>query len=818
MEVTSGNQNNAAPDLTATATNDKKKDLSTATISRQVITLTELPTHRDQLPLKENGTIWVVNDCSTLSTTIVEQLQQRGFNSELISPNHDIVPQQLVGLVIIAPQVGTDSQFLSDSFQLVQRCGAALKNHGADEASCLVTVSRLDGKCGFGGETTIIDPLSGGLAGISKTASHEWSEVNCKAVDLGADLSETAQAESVIDELLHADPLEVGINASGRCTLALQEKNLATDSPALHLTAEDVVIISGGARGVTAEVANAMANSGQPTLLLLGRSPLPEPEQNWLLAAHDEAAIKKALMTHAAQPLKPRELNNACSKVLNNRELTHNIQRLQQAGSKVIYRSVDIRDEQAVASAVTEARDLGNIRGFIHGAGVLADRKIEDKTPEQFEMVYSTKINGLQALIQATYNDNLDFIALFSSSTGRFGRSGQVDYAVANEVLNKSAQALTRQRKSCRIVSFNWGPWDGGMVTPALKKIFAAEGIGVIDLQVGSHYLLQELAHNDNEVEVVILGGTEQTPAKNDKSDEHNNGDNNGKKKPVSNVYSDKVFDLHLNSNNMPVLHHHVINNKAVVPMALLVEWLAQGALHNNPGLIFYGFDNLRILNGIKLAANNDTAIGLRYGGTSVEDGTFIIPMQIYNETDQTIHASADIILSSALPDQRPAIDPLVVDGAEMATQGEIYSAGQLFHGPLLQGLKQVIGNNTEGIIALSSNAPPPAKWMENPLRNTWVADPQLLDSAFQMMILWSFAQKHLGSLPNFAAQYRQYCEQFPSGTTRIQCRVTKTSQNSASANIDFIDERTRQLLARLEGYECTMTENLHQAFVNNQL
>ncbi|MFN2256899.1 MAG: hypothetical protein ABR516_00260, partial [Desulfuromonadaceae bacterium] len=52
----------------------------------------------------------------------------------------------------------------------------------------------------------------------------------------------------------------------------------------------------------------------------------------------------------------------------------------------------------------------------------------------------------------------------------------------------------------------NWGPWDGGMVNAGLKKLFASEGIEVIDLEAGSRYLLQELATPGPEVELVILG------------------------------------------------------------------------------------------------------------------------------------------------------------------------------------------------------------------------------------------------------------------------------------------------------------------------
>ena len=114
------------------------------------------------------------------------------------------------------------------------------------------------------------------------------------------------------------------------------------------------------------------------------------------------------------------------------------------------------------------------IRGIIHGAGVLADARIEDKTHEQFERVYATKVAGLRALLHAVEPDELRALVLFSSSTGRFGRTGQVDYAIANEVLNKLAQQQARRLPRCRVVSVNWGPWDGGMVNAALKNGFRA--------------------------------------------------------------------------------------------------------------------------------------------------------------------------------------------------------------------------------------------------------------------------------------------------------------------------------------------------------
>ena len=277
--------------------------------------------------------------------------------------------------------------------------------------------------------------------------------------------------------------------------------------------------------------------------------------------------------------------------------MTANLDRLRQAGCKVLYKALDIRNEKDVAAALDEARQWGTIRGLIHGAGVLADRKIEDKTLEQFDQVYSTKVAGLQALLQASGKDPLRFIVLFSSSTGRFGRIGQVDYAMANEVLNKTAQALSRQKSDCRVLSINWGPWDGGMVTPALKKIFADEGIEVIDLAAGSRYLLQELTQHDGQVEIVILGANQPAPSSRREPVEQELA---VPTTPISECYPELALNLSVSTQDMPVLRDHVIDGMAVVPMALIVEWLAHGAMHNNPGMQFIGFDNLRIHKGIR--------------------------------------------------------------------------------------------------------------------------------------------------------------------------------------------------------------------------
>jgi hypothetical protein len=82
--------------------------------------------------------------------------------------------------------------------------------------------------------------------------------------------------------------------------------------------------------------------------------------------------------------------------------------------------------------------------------------------------------------------DKLKHLVLFSSAAGFFGNPGQSDYAVANEVLNKTAYRFRKRYPDCHVITFNWGPWDGGMVTDSLKRLFAERGIQIIPIGGGT--------------------------------------------------------------------------------------------------------------------------------------------------------------------------------------------------------------------------------------------------------------------------------------------------------------------------------------------
>src|SRR5262249_17367898 len=153
-------------------------------------------------------------------------------------------------LIVLAPAGRCPAGFIADAFRTIRAAGPILERSG-ERGAALLTVSRLDGRFGVEGLWPEIDPTSGALAGLSKTAGREWTGVNCKALDLGGDVQASESvASSIVAELLTRGPSEIGLDREGRVMLEVapaREPGLARSRRA-GLGPDDLVVISGGAR------------------------------------------------------------------------------------------------------------------------------------------------------------------------------------------------------------------------------------------------------------------------------------------------------------------------------------------------------------------------------------------------------------------------------------------------------------------------------------------------------------------------------------------------------------------------------------------
>lgn len=762
------------------------------------------------ISLSSSGPVWISDDGDGLAQQLSSLLGTQGVNCQVVAlGNLPSTANSLAGLILIAP-IAPNPSFAADAFELLKHSAAALKQGSKSRTVLLAGITRFDGH--FGLVDQIINSTAGSLLGLIKTAQHEWPEIVCRTFDVPHERDNELAAEALLDVVLNEGSLETGLPSEGPISL-VQDEVTATPrqcgTPPLQ--AEDVAIVTGGARGVTAEVAVAMAEAYHSTLVLAGRTAISSDEPGYLSHVEGEAAIKQAIAQNAPEKLTPRQLEAEYRQVAAAREVRDTIQRIENAGGRAIYRSFDVRDPAAITALVEESRQYGPVRGIVHGAGVLADRLIEDKTREQFDEVYSTKVTAMQALLESTKDDDLSVLAFFSSSTARYGRKGQADYAAANEVLNKQAHIEARRRPTCRVVSINWGPWDGGMVTPALKKLFAEEGVGVISTTAGAQQFLKEIAADPSgAVEIVVLGQLEGTAAQ-----PHSNNTLAAKKNPFPSTEPMTVaFERELNIESYPFLRSHVLKGRAVLPVAIIIEWLAHGAMHNNPGMAFHGFDKLEVFKGVIIHPGERIALQIVTGGSHSEEGVDRTLVQL--RSGDTLHAQAEILLAATLQPATASLNIGEGDPSAFIADG-YYQDGRLFHGPDLQGIDRVEVASEQGAVAWAKPAPLPNAWARQPLRSTWLTDPLAIDSGFQLMILWCQEFCGRGSLPASIARYRQHVLRFGAEPIQVALQVEQRAEHTATATIE-ISSAGGQLLARMEGYRCVMDDSLADAFKQNQL
>ena len=777
-------------------------------------------------PLRAGAEVWVVGDGGGLDRGLADRLDGLGYAARLVpseGAGAALTPERLDALVIVAPAGGGGDAFVADAFRWLRAAGPALRRSGKAAGARVVTVGRLDGAFGLRGVGEF-DPADGGLAGLVKTAGHEWPEVSARAVDLDPALGSGSEAAGLLaDEILRGGPVEVGLSRGRRETLALSARPLPDPRGGAPVRPGELVVVTGGARGVTAEVAAALAKAFRPTLALFGRSPAPEPEADWLAPLRGEPEIKRAIAARANGRASPQLVGEQFRRVAANREVARTLRRVEEAGAKAVYRPVDVRDPEAVRRAVAAlSREFGPVRGLVHGAGVLADRKIADQTDAQFAEVYRTKVDGLRALLDAVGPDSLRFLALFSSSTARFGRNGQVAYAAANEVLNKAARREASRRPGCRVVSVNWGPWDGGMVTPGLKPLFEAEGVGLIGLADGARYLVDELraAPGERPIEVVVLGAGSTPPGLPPADDP---ADPVPAVAPPAPAALTPVFERPLDPSAVPILRSHVIDGRGVLPLALTLEWLAQGALQRNPGLAFGGAEDLRLLKGAIHHEGRPETLTVLVGKATREGGVYRVQAELRGTVaggQAVAHARATVLLGDRAPAPPSAAETAGLDLRDFPTyERSVRSVYHdvLFHGPDLQGLERVEGCWPAGVVASARTNPAPGVWVDRPLRRDWLSDPLAVDCAFQLMCLWCHEQTGVTSLPTGVGRYLQFRRSFPEGRVRVAVRITGTTAYRVTADMTFLDAGGA-VVARVEGYECVSDPSLNQAFRRNRL
>jgi acyl transferase domain-containing protein/NAD(P)H-dependent flavin oxidoreductase YrpB (nitropropane dioxygenase family) len=365
-----------------------------------------------------------------------------------------------------------------------------------------------------------------GLPGFFRTVAREYPDVVVRYVEVRPDATGDEVARALFEEIGDATPAPiVQWHADGRMTELLSPAGLGaladggagpagdgvSEARAIGLDADSVVVLIGGARGITPWFARSLAGTARCRLELVGRTPLPQTdEDSELAAARDKAALRSTLARRGMRS--PAEIDRTASAILAAREVAATIDELTELGAQVRYHALDVRDDEATHRLVKQIHDdFGRIDGLVYAAGIIEDKLVADKDPESFERVYRTKVDGARSVLDAldAAGSTPRFVVMFGSIAAVYGNRGQSDYAAANDALGTLAARWARHSGG-RALTVHWGPWapvgnHGGMVTVELTVEYERRGIGLIDPEEGALSLLRELAWGDAATSSVVL-------------------------------------------------------------------------------------------------------------------------------------------------------------------------------------------------------------------------------------------------------------------------------------------------------------------------
>jgi enediyne polyketide synthase len=392
-----------------------------------------------------------------------------------------------------------------------------------------------------------------GAAGLAKTLHLETPGIPVTVITLPltTTILPTRAAELadaiVADVAATAAFTEVHYDEDGtrRVPLLRPALNLASPGAELPLSTGDVLLVSGGGKGITAECALTLAQESGASIALLGRS---DPATDTELAA--------------------------------------NLSRMDAAGVRYSYLRADVTSPSEVTAAITQiSAHLGPVTAVLHGAGRNSPVSLGLLDEAAFRATIAPKIDGLEVLLAAVDPASLKLVITFGSIIGRAGLRGQADYATANDWMTDLTRRLQEANPRCRYLALEWSVWSGAGMGEKLGVLesLIREGISPISLDAGLEILRKILATPATPPSLVVMSRAGNLPTITLEPSEL----------PLTRFIDrprvhypsiELIADAELSADRDPYLVDHLLDGDLLFPAVLGMEAMAQAAVLAGPG------------------------------------------------------------------------------------------------------------------------------------------------------------------------------------------------------------------------------------------
>src|SRR3989449_76054 len=370
-------------------------------------------TAEDPLPRR----LLLTRDSLGVADALAKLLNDAGHDAVLGEPGDPLAG--IGGVIHVAP-LGRAGSELEPGFGAVLEAHRIARAQAANKAGGMFVVA-----------TAGLDEIDAALAGYAKALARERGDELVKSIELRTGDGAGAMARALLAELRSGNAAPEVRWAGG----TRYEPDLvpAGAGEPVEIGAGDVVLVTGGTRGIGLKLAQALSARGA-AVVLAGRTPpavLPE---------------------------------------------------------RAVFVQWDVT--RPVGAALDEARTrLGKFTAIVHAAGITEDGPVAEASDESVERILATKVSGFWAAVLATMQDPIRSGVALASWAGRFGNAGQASYAAANAALSQAVAALARKRPGVRALSLEYPPWDGtamvAKIPPLARATLAEQGVPFIDDAAG---------------------------------------------------------------------------------------------------------------------------------------------------------------------------------------------------------------------------------------------------------------------------------------------------------------------------------------------
>jgi enediyne polyketide synthase len=468
-----------------------------------------------------------------------------------------------------------------------------------------------------------------GLGGFARTLALERVFRSVVLIDVALCSDAMPAVKSLIARRMPG-VTELRLDAEGRALSPVLVRVESAPAPGA-LGPDDLVLVTGGARGIAAECALRIGAATGARLILAGRSPADAPEPTATLA------------------------------------------RAAEMGVRTQYLSLDLADPAAVGPVLARVqKQAGSITALIHAAGVNRPALFDDLNDTALDAALGPKLGGLDATLGALDPDRLRLLIGFGSVIGQFGLAGEAHYALANGMMSARIEALGKERPRLRALALDWSIWAGAGMGERLGVVERLRRDGVEAIPLASALdRFERLALADATGARVVTGRCGPPPWVSFA----------GPEVPALRFLDtirmhqpgvEIVAEARLVPGSDPWLDDHIVDGLRVVPGVMLLEAMAQvsAALTNEPpGLI----ENLAFSRAVSVA--DGEAIILRVAGLCQADGTVEVVVRASDDGFATDRARATLSAGG---------DPIGVGAPAVVTDDlsaePLYAAGLFFN------------------------------------------------------------------------------------------------------------------------------------------